>query len=261
MDVINLKYSSTNTYVIEGDRGRILFDTGWAGDLNAFFRACKNADVSVDDIDYILISHFHPDHYGLAGEIVSLNGPVIIIMDVQKDFVHSSDHIFEKENNKAFIPVSEDKSVILTCVDSREFLAKLGIQGEVIHTPGHSDDSISLILDDGTVFVGDLNPLYELEMHRGTPIEYSWNRIFSYNPRVIYYGHAKSAQLTPDKSCDSGDTNMYALAEKVIKYTDKGWPIEKIGRKTGADPGLVEKMIRMYLTHQDISIQGILDRL
>ena len=61
--------------------------------------------------------------------------------------------------------------------ESAEFLSRLGIKGKVIHTPGHSDDSISLILDDGAAFVGDLNPLYELELHRGTEIEKSWNRI------------------------------------------------------------------------------------
>lgn len=275
MNVISLKYSSTNTYIIEGDRGRILFDTGWAGKLDGFFKACKDAGISAQDIDYILISHFHPDHCGLAGEIASLGSdmkaPGIIVMDVQKDSVHCSDHIFEKEDNKTFMPVSEDNSVLLKCADSREFLAKLGIPGEILHTPGHSDDSISLILDEGSAFVGDLNPLYELELHRGTLIEDSWNRILAYNPRVIYYGHAKSAELTPDTKTDmyksgdimtdSGDINMHALAEKVIKYTDKGWPAGKISRKTGAELLLVEKMIRMYLTHQDISIQGILDRL
>ncbi len=67
----------------------------------------------------------------------------------------------------------------------------MGIGGEVIHTRGHSDDSISLYIDTGELFVGDLNPLYELELHKGTQIEDSWNRLMKLNPKKVYYGHAK----------------------------------------------------------------------
>ena len=57
-----------------------------------------------------------------------------------------------------------------------------GIAGEILHTPGHSDDSISLLLDDGSLFVGDLNPLYELELHKGTKIYESWEQLLARNP-------------------------------------------------------------------------------
>ena len=33
--VYELKYSNTNTYLIKGSRGIILFDTGWAGTFSA----------------------------------------------------------------------------------------------------------------------------------------------------------------------------------------------------------------------------------
>lgn len=40
----------------------------------------------------------------------------------------------------------------------RAFLSRLGMDGEIIQTQGHSDDSISLTLDedDGTAFTGNL---------------------------------------------------------------------------------------------------------
>lgn len=34
----------------------------------------------------------------------------------------------------------------------------MGIEGEILSTSSHSNDSISIILDDGTCFVGDLEP-------------------------------------------------------------------------------------------------------
>ena len=34
-----------------------------------------------------------------------------------------------------------------------------------------------------------------------------------------------------------------------------------IARKTGADPVFVQDVARMYLTHQNVGVQGILDRI
>lgn len=47
-------------------------------------------------------------------------------------------------------------NVTISCADSRATLAGIGISGEIVHTPCHSDDSVSLLLDDGSVFTGDL---------------------------------------------------------------------------------------------------------
>ena len=67
MTITELKYSNTNTYLIEGDKGTILFDTGWAGTFVAFCRELGEKHKVLQDIDYLLISHFHPDHMGIAG--------------------------------------------------------------------------------------------------------------------------------------------------------------------------------------------------
>lgn len=41
--------------------------------------------------------------------------------------------------------VSED-NIIFSSAESKRFLKNVGIDGEIILTPGHSDDSISLLL-------------------------------------------------------------------------------------------------------------------
>ena len=162
-----IKYGTTNTYLIKGEKGAILFDTGWAGTLAAFCHAMGEKGEKVQDINFILISHFHPDHMGIVQEIADMS-PVICVADIQKDYIHSSDQIFARDKKAGFIPVRDETIRCFTIKESRAFLKKLGIEGEVLSTPGHSDDSISLMLDSGELFVGDLNPLYELELHRGT---------------------------------------------------------------------------------------------
>ena len=194
MKIHELKYSNTNTYLIEGEKGCLLFDTGWAGTLPAFLRAMGELRIPVQRIDYILISHFHPDHCGIAQEIASY-GPVIAVADVQREMVHAADAVFAKDKRSGFVPIRDESVKLIRISESRSFLKTMGIDGEILHTPGHSDDSISLCLDSGAFFVGDLNPLYELELHRGTQIGESWERLLEKNPEVIYYGHARPAVL------------------------------------------------------------------
>ncbi len=55
--------------------------------------------------------------------------------------------------------------------------------------------------------------------------------------------------------------DLAVLVATVVRYIDKGWDTGRIQRKTGADAGLIEDVMRMYLTHRNIGIQGILDRI
>lgn len=266
MRIHELHYSNTNTYLIESEKGKLLFDTGWAGTFPEFCKAMGETGIAVQDIDLILISHFHPDHMGIVQEIAD-QGAVILVADVQKDHVHDSDGIFAKEKTTLFEPVIDEKVRSFSVEASREILKEIDLNGQIIHTPGHSDDSISLVLDDGYVFVGDLNPLYELELHKGTQIEESWNKLLELKPGTVFYGHAKTARLdknikeTKNRETKNDNSNLYALVSGIIRSIDKGYDIGKIQKKTGCDREFVEDVTRMYLTHQNVGVQGILDRI
>ena len=259
-----IKYGTTNTYLIKGRNGSILFDTGWAGTLAAFCHALGEAGEKVQDINYILISHYHPDHMGIAQEIADM-GPVICAADIQKDYIHCSDRILAKDKKASFVPVRDGDIRFFTIEDSRAFLQEIGIDGAVYATPGHTDDSISLMLDSGELFVGDLNPLYELELHRGTEIEKTWNMLLSMKPAKVYYGHACAADLKSGflggLFGKSAPDDVYSLVKRIMKYVDKGIPKETIAEKTGADIVFIEDVTRMYVTHPGVSVQGILDRI
>ena len=192
--IIELKYGNTNTYLIKGKEKYILFDTDWAGTFERFCQAIKSIGIQIQDIEYLFLSHFHPDHMGIAGQLAEL-GIKIVVVDIQKNYVHFSDEIFVKEKNKSFIPIDDAKVILISIDESRSFFEKLGIQGEIIETPGHSDDSVSIWLDDGMLLVGDLNPLYELPLHEGTQIADTWNKLLKMRPNKICYGHAKTAIL------------------------------------------------------------------
>ena len=261
MTITQLHYTSTNTYLISGSKGILLFDTGWAGTFRAFCREMGEIGIPVQKISYILISHFHPDHCGIAQEI-SETGPVIAVMDLQRGYVHAADKILQREPEKGFRPIDDSRLRVVEMKNSRSFLQEMGIEGEILATPGHSDDSISLCLDDGSIFVGDLNPLYELEMHRGTTIGESWEMLLSRHPKAVYYGHAPAVRLGDSGRPAGRDASReYALVKRIMRYTDKGCSAEWIQKKTGLELGWIKDVMRMYLTHPQVSVQGILDRM
>ncbi len=301
--ITELKYTTTNTYLIDGEHGTLLLDTGWAGTFPAFCKEMGEKGRKLQEIDYILVTHYHPDHMGIAGEIAE-HGPVIVTVDLQLPYLHGADEVLVRSGRGTFLPIVDEKVRVITLEESRGFLRELGLQGEILHTPGHSEDSISLWLDEGALFVGDLNPLYELELHAGTEIGESWKRLLELQPKRVYYGHAKTAVLEgadgemarkvereeaagdeavraeghedaegPAHEAGTGSTaavgsdmtmshaDLYALISQIMKYIDKGMSMEKIRKKTGADATLVEDVNRMYLTHRNVGVQGILDRI
>ena len=181
--MIRLRYGKTNTFLISGKAGYLLLDTDYAGTLSAFYRSVKQAGVKVSDIAYVLATHYHPDHMGLIPDLMN-QGVKLLLLDMQRESVHFSDYIFARDR-LPFAPIDETKATVITCSESREFLAGIGIDGEIISTPSNSPDSISLVLDDGDAFVGDLQP-----REYGYVENEDWRKIESFQPRRVFYSHA-----------------------------------------------------------------------
>ena len=194
--VTKLKYGNTNTYFIRGAKGSILLDTDYAGTLQMFYKEIKKNGISLKDITYILATHYHPDHMGLVGELVSM-GVKFLVIDTQVPNLHFSDDIFSRDKTLRMSPsVPEDKAEVIACKDSRAFLAALGIDGEIVSTPSHSEDSITLVLDSGDCFVGDLEPMEFMDGYEeNKALQSDWEKVMSFSPKVIHYGHAPKKVL------------------------------------------------------------------
>lgn len=192
-----LLYGKTRTYLVGGC---LLVDTDWAGTLPSFFRKLKELDIPMESIRYLMITHYHPDHMGLAADLMEL-GVQLIIFDVQLPYVHFSDSIYAKEKNNFYKPIDERHAIVLSCAESRNFLATLGISGEVIHTPGHSQDSVSLILDDTNAIVGDLPVFSAFSVVEDETVKHSYREILSRCVSRLHYGHMVG------ESVQKGDTD------------------------------------------------------
>ena len=186
MNIINVGYQSTNYYLIDIKGGKLLVDCGWPGTFPQFSAELKRKGVLTQDIKYFLVTHFHPDHAGMTQELKNI-GIRHILLDVQAEHVSQMTEFF-KTKNYPYVQITTNDSINLKVAESRKFLAGIGLQGEIIHTPGHSDDSVTLILDEGFAFTGDLHPAFMLP-EDDTVSRASWDKIYQYKIARIFPGH------------------------------------------------------------------------
>ena len=188
--VTKLKYGNTNTFFIRGTGANLLIDTDYAGTMSAFYKTIKENNIKISDISYVLATHYHPDHIGLVSELMK-KGVKLLLIDTQCSCIHFADKIFGRDKGLDYEPINDDEAVIISIGESRGFLKSIGIEGEVISTSSHSEDSISLILDNGVCIVGDLEPLEYLDAYdENVRLKDDWKHIMSYVPDTIYYAHA-----------------------------------------------------------------------
>lgn len=187
--IVNVGYRSTNYWVVSEGRSRILVDLGWPGTMGLMRANLDRAGVPLHEIRYGLATHYHPDHAGLAQELKQAGVP-LLMMDVQVALAPVLATIVKPRDG--YVDITMHDNVTVACADSRSLLERIGIHGEIIHTPGHSDDSVSLLLDDGSVFTGDLTPVSLAESEgQAAVLRASWQRLRERGALRVYPGHGR----------------------------------------------------------------------
>ena len=185
MNIVNVGYDSTNYYIVDAKGSKLLVDCGWPGTLPKFMAELKRKGIAIQEIKHLFVTHFHPDHTGLAQELKN-QGLKLIVLEPQTDFIPPFAEFF-KGKNLPYVPITQHDNLLLKFEDSRKFLAGICLEGEILHTPGHSDDSVTLILDEGYAFTGDLHPSF-MNIDDATT-RASWDKIHQHKITRIFPGH------------------------------------------------------------------------
>ena len=190
--VVNVGYRSTNYWVISAGRSRVLVDLGWPGTMGTMRANLARADIPLEDIHYGLATHYHIDHAGLAQELKNAGVPLLMI-DVQVPFVQlMKRHVKDQDR---FTEIAMEGNVIISVSESRALLHRVDIAGEILHTPGHSEDSVSLLLDDGRAFTGDLTDPTMIGAEDPDVVRASWRRLKERGATHVYAGHGPVRSL------------------------------------------------------------------
>lgn len=182
--LVTLTVNSTHFYLVDCQGGKLLVDAGW--DLPSFSAQMKARQVAPTAIRYVMFTHHHPDHAGLAQDIKDLCGAKLIIHPLQIPYLKNLRGYYAKKGG--YTPIRIEKGDLVG--PDRAALAAIGVQGEIVETPGHSPDSISLALDSRAAFIGDL-PAPDLvppESYEATAA--SWKKLLGMGVERFYHGHA-----------------------------------------------------------------------
>jgi glyoxylase-like metal-dependent hydrolase (beta-lactamase superfamily II) len=222
--VIPLKVSVTNCFLLKLKAGYLLVDTPYPGKYEALVKALKEKNVDVADVKYLLLTHHHDDHAGAASELLKHTDATIIVhekalphlaagqsdpdgksINLGTKTVMTAYTTFIHRTGFAFPPVHLRGKDIVIKGDDNELLRSLGVNGKIIHTPGHTSDSISVILDDGIALVGDAamnfmkfclighKPIFVQSREQTSQ---SWIKLKEHGAKLIYpsHGHPFTAE-------------------------------------------------------------------
>ncbi|NOT09411.1 MAG: MBL fold metallo-hydrolase [Gemmatimonadales bacterium] len=190
--IVNVGYRSTNYWVVSAGIARVLVDLGWPGTMGEMRRALNRMGVPLKELRYGLATHYHIDHAGLAQELKQAGVPLLVLETQVGAIPLLKEHA--KPQDK-LLDITLHDNVTISLAESRAVLGELGIDGEILATPGHSDDSVSLVLDDGSAFTGDLtHPAMAGEGDREL-VAASWQRLREAGVVNVYPGHGPIRRL------------------------------------------------------------------
>lgn len=96
--VLNAGYDSTNYYLAPlEDHQYLLIDCGWPGTLPKLKNRFKQYGIEPDAVKYLIITHFHPDHSGIAEDLRRI-GCTVVLEETQLLFVGQSKQQYKADS-------------------------------------------------------------------------------------------------------------------------------------------------------------------
>lgn len=209
VDIYSKRLGINRCYVIKAD-GCIMVDTGPSMSERAIENWLQTIPFSPQEIQLIVLTHGHADHAGSAFRVKNITGARIAIHEHDKDMFENGvvvwpsavttwgrvARVILKPLSPLFRFPKGKVDVVLR--DEGLSLTEYGIPGRVIHTPGHTLGSVSVLLETGDVFVGCMThnsfpfrlspdlPIFAEDLPK---LRDSWKMLLEQGVNTIYPAH------------------------------------------------------------------------
>ena len=198
-------------YLLETPAGWVAVDTGYPGGEKAFLQRFQKL-ARLEELKYVFLTHAHDDHAGFLNALLQQTSAKVMLHPAGIPALESGKSndppgagyssrmaalfgMFKKEF--AFPPVrSGERAVFVSGAEDQVFQA-LGLPIRILFLPGHTKDSIGLLLEEtGELLCGDaaMNALISPKRHTiwiedAEEFGRSWDKILSCCPTRIYPSH------------------------------------------------------------------------
>lgn len=204
------------SYLIETAEALFLVDGGMAGTGHRVLRRIKAIGRKPEQLLFAMITHAHADHFGGLATIQAASGCAIICHPEHEEAVRTGGHLVSPGLNffarcYEWIAARALPKIRLPRL-SRVFKAKdgaslhrYGLAGRILFTPGHSSGDLTLVLDDGSAFVGDLvqgpripkifPPEFSIMAVDEPAMFASWRVLLESGAKMLYPGHGSIVHI------------------------------------------------------------------
>ena len=207
-----------NTYLYQVNDGYIMIDTGYQRSFDNCKNKLRNHNISTKDIIYIFLTHAHDDHAGFINDMISENKDIKVIMSYKGvGVLRKGQNSFEGgcsgkqsylfcllmkllgNGEHKFPPIKKEYEENLLFISNKNKAEiEQQLNGTIVETAGHTDDSISLLTKEGYLFCGDaamsgFPSKNHITIWIGNKVQYisSWEKMIKLNPTMIYPAHGK----------------------------------------------------------------------
>ena len=214
-EIIPLKLSIVNSYLIKNEDNYFLIDTGFALQRRTVEKEMVKAGCRPGNLKLIIITHGDSDHTGNAACIREKYGARIAMHASEVATVEKGDmrlnRDFKKNRNNPItamilkIPVARlgkaNRFMPDIYLEDNQDLSEYGLDARVVHIPGHSMGSIGVLTGEGDIFCGDLllggkKPKKNSLVDSAADMESSIERLKELGVRAVYPGHGKPFKMT-----------------------------------------------------------------
>lgn len=165
--VQEILHGRCNCYLVRGERAPLLVDTGRCRHVTSLRAGLARAGVAPGDPLLVVLTHTHFDHAENAARVQADHDATLLVHHSEAGYLASGDSPLPAG---ALLPtrlllraiggwvqrrVRYDGVAADQLVDERLDLRPLGIPAYLLHTPGHSAGSLSIVVDDEIALVGD----------------------------------------------------------------------------------------------------------
>jgi hydroxyacylglutathione hydrolase len=156
-----------NSFLIQAKKN-ILIDSGVQKDGKKLFNLLSKISIEPKDIGMVFLTHSHQDHTGALHLLKTISNCSVAVNRHESEYVEKGVSPRLVATNRTgifftwFTRLGPAKSstagtVVDWVLEDKEYsLEPFGIKGKILYTPGHTSGSMSILLDSGDAFIGDL---------------------------------------------------------------------------------------------------------